>query len=714
VRAGAIVVIVAATLLDPTSDDIANRVFMAALAAWSSYRVARSAPTRSALAVDFAWAALTAALMPILEDADSCGLSEAAPFLIVTVSVVTLATQVPIRPAAAMLCVTLMTYAWGAAQLVGWERAYQIEDLYRIAFGWIIAVVLRAVVVRVAAAVDQSHSDHLATALENQISEARRDFISEQLAVLHDTAAATMLAVGQGTAPNSDRLAAQARRDLRLIRSAPGRVSEEPLDVVTLLSDATNRLGTPVSISGRDELWLPSELATAVCAAAREAVSNAQRHSGADIINIDVGGQQLVVSDNGSGFPADGKIGHGITESIIGRMKRAGGHATIRTGPRGTTVEIRWATEKPVPNPTTDRAVERLSNGYRVALTLLAITNLGMAVTWAVPATAHRPVQYVLAALAGACTLAALPSPLAQWRWTAAMAAACLGGIALTQQATLSSIELHSDANWSQLAIGFCLLPHTLRWTSGRAAAILTGLWIVPAGVMLWRYPDWSAFLAATFAACLIPQLGVAMFSSLARRAAAEVSRENQARLQVLSRERIAQALQHEYLDRYAAVVDRLTPLLTELSQGHPVTPALRHQARIESQRLRALFDEANSTNRQLLQQLYGAIQPAQDRGLEISLHVDDHLPMLPEDAVTSLMKRVTDALDTTASHARIVLSATEPGGVTVSILADVTDQRPEQLSADASAQVLSTDTLTWITFSTPVTSPASEQVVSA
>lgn len=713
-RTGAILVIAAATLLDPASDGVANRVFMAALAAWSSYRVVRSAPTRIAFAVDFVWAALTAALMPILEDAGSCGLSQAAPFLIVTVSVVTLAAQVPIRAAVAMLVVTLMTYAWGAAQLVGWERAYQIEDLYRIAFGWIIAVVLRAVVVRVAAAVDQSHSDHLATALENQISEARRDFISEQLAMLHDTAAATLLAVGQGTAPNSERLAAQARRDLRLLRSAPRTGGDQPLDVVTLLSDATDRIGAPVSIVGRDELWLPSALATAVCAAAREAVNNAQRHSGADIITIDVGGQQVVISDNGSGFPADNQIGHGVAESIIGRMKRAGGHATIKTGPRGTAVEIHWTTGKPAPLSNTDRAVERLSNGYRVALTFLAITNLVTAVAWALPATAHRPVQYVLAALAGACALAALPSPLAEWRSTAPTAAACLCGIALVQQASLSSIELNSDANWSQLAVGFCFLPHTLSWTSGRAAVALTALWLVPAGVMLWRDPGWSIFLAATVAACLIPQLGVAMFNSLARTAAAEVSRENQARLGVLGRERIAQAVQREYVDRYAAIVDRLTPLLIELSRGCPITPALRKQARIESQRLRALFDETTSTNGQLLRHLHRAIQPAQDRGLEISLHVDDRLPLLPEDAATSLMKRVSDVLDTTASQARIVLSSTDTGRVAVSILADVTDECPEQLWADDAAEILSTDTLTWITFSAPASRLTSDQVVGA
>ncbi|BBX05662.1 sensor histidine kinase [Mycolicibacterium aichiense] len=714
VRAGAILVISAATLFDPASDGVANLVFMAVLAGWSSFRIVRNAPTRGALTVDFGWAILTAALLSILEHAGTCGLSHAAPLVIVTVSVVTLAAQVSTRSAVAMLAVTLISYGWGAAQLIGWERTEKIDDLYRIAFGWIIAVVLRAVVLRVAAAVDQSHSDHLAAELANQVSEARRNFVAEQLAVLHDTAAATLLLVGQGATVTSERLAAQARRDLQILRSAPAMDSDRLMDTVALLEEATCRIGVPISITGRSELWLPGELATAICAAASEAMTNAQRHACADAITIDVGREHVVVCDNGSGFSPDTKMGNGVTESIVGRMKRAGGSATLTTGPGGTVVKIRWATARSRQNLDVDRTIEQLSAGYRIALVVLAITNLVAAVVWASPASTHRPVQYALAALAGLCALAGLPGRFSEWRWTAPTAATCLGAIAVMQQAELSAAELSTDANWSQLTIGFCLLPHTLSWSSGRAATVLIALWTVPAAVALSRSPDWSIFLAATIAACLIPQLGVAMFSSLARSAATEASRENRARLQVVGREHVAQALQREYLDRYAALVDRLTPLLTALSEGQPVTPALRRQARIESQRLRALFDEASSSNGQLLQQLQHAIGPAQDRGLEVSLHVDDDLPGLTEDAVTSLMGRVTDVLDIADSHARIVLTRADNGGVAVSVLVDVTDQHPEQLWADDSAQVVSTDTSTWVTFSTPAGNMASDQDVSA
>ena len=666
--------------------------------------------------MDFAWAFLAAMLMSVLEGAGQVGLLAAAPLSIVTVSVYTLAAQLELRWAFAMLAVMLAGYSWGAAELIGWTRASQINDLYRIGLGWTIAVVLRAVVLRLAAAADKSHSDRLAAELLSQVAEARRNFISEQLAVLHDTAAATLLLVGQGSPVASERLAAQSRRDLQILRSAPGPDNDRPMDVVALLRDAAEGAGAPVATTGRRELWLPGELATAVCASAREAVFNAQRHACSGTIRIDIGGQRVVVSDNGPGFAPGTQIGHGITESILGRMNRAGGYATIQTGPNGTTVTIRWPATKPALGQDesaseTDRTVARLTAGYRVAFTVLAVTNLIAAVEWAPLAISHRPVQCTLAVLVGLCALSALPGQSGGQRWIAPIAAVCLGLLALAQQADLSASELSTAANWSQLAVGLSLLPHALSWSSRRVAMILIALWTVPAAVALTRAPGWpmSLFLAATVAACLIPQLGVAMFSSLARSVATDANREAQARLRVVSREHVAQAIQREYLERAAAVIDRLIPLLTALSEGHPVTPEMRQRARIESQRLRALFDEAKSINGQLLQHLQRAIRPAQDRGLEVSLHVDDGLPLLTEDAVQSLVNRVIDVLEVAGSHARIVLTSVNDDSVAVSVLGDLTGQDHHQLQADDTMQFVSTDTSTWVTFSARVCRPGSD-----
>jgi hypothetical protein len=85
---------------------------------------------------------------------------------------------------------------------------------------------------------------------------------------------------------------------------------------------------------------------------------------------------------------------------------------------------------------------------------------------------------------------------------------------------------------------------------------------------------------------------------------------------------------------------------------------------------------------------------------LEVSLHVDDELPLLAADAVADLLNRVTDLLEMTDSHARIVLTDDGDGGIAVSVLADLTDQPHSGLGSDT-MQFVANDGSTWVTFST-------------
>ena len=94
----------------------------------------------------------------------------------------------------------------------------------------------------------------------------------------------------------------------------------------------------------------------ALVAAAREAMVNAARHGGGAVsvyaeCRDDVA--EVFVRDRGPGFvldevPADR---HGVRESIIGRMERNGGTATLRTAPgQGTEVHLRLPrTTEPAP-----------------------------------------------------------------------------------------------------------------------------------------------------------------------------------------------------------------------------------------------------------------------------------------------------------------------------------------------------------------------------
>ena len=85
----------------------------------------------------------------------------------------------------------------------------------------------------------------------------------------------------------------------------------------------------------------------AVVAAAREAMVNAAKHSGADRVQVyaEVEPDRLVVfvRDRGAGFdPADVPDDRlGLSQSVIGRMERNGGTAQIRSAPgEGTEVEL--------------------------------------------------------------------------------------------------------------------------------------------------------------------------------------------------------------------------------------------------------------------------------------------------------------------------------------------------------------------------------------
>jgi signal transduction histidine kinase len=85
----------------------------------------------------------------------------------------------------------------------------------------------------------------------------------------------------------------------------------------------------------------------ALCGATREALSNVMRHSGAGdvVVRVDMADQgvRVVVRDHGRGFVADrDRFGFGIHESILGRIRDAGGRAQVEASPGGGTRVTMW------------------------------------------------------------------------------------------------------------------------------------------------------------------------------------------------------------------------------------------------------------------------------------------------------------------------------------------------------------------------------------
>jgi signal transduction histidine kinase len=174
--------------------------------------------------------------------------------------------------------------------------------------------------------------------------------------VLHDTAASTLLMVGEGVpASANDRIRRQASRDLATLGQLgrdQGSEDQQPVPEGMDLIEAIRELLQGISIQvglrippGAD-LKVPDRVGRSIIGAVGEALTNIERHSGADhaTIAVELRGDEIeiTVSDAGAGFDPAHR-GRGLNESVIARMQRVGGAVDIRSNPgHGTVIELRW------------------------------------------------------------------------------------------------------------------------------------------------------------------------------------------------------------------------------------------------------------------------------------------------------------------------------------------------------------------------------------
>ena len=180
---------------------------------------------------------------------------------------------------------------------------------------------------------------------------------AEVAARIHDSVLQT-LALIQRHAGDPARVATIARRQERELRRwLYGSGVADAESVVAALADAAAEVeelhGVPVELASAGDAPL-DDGARQLVLAAREAMTNAAKFSGADEIAVyaEAGADGLLVfvRDRGAGFDrsevADDR--RGLVESIEGRLSRAGGTATVVTAPgSGTEVELRLPRSKP-------------------------------------------------------------------------------------------------------------------------------------------------------------------------------------------------------------------------------------------------------------------------------------------------------------------------------------------------------------------------------
>ena len=199
-----------------------------------------------------------------------------------------------------------------------------------------------------------------------RVRRIREEQRAEMAAHLHDSVLQTLALIQNRAGASSDvaRLARAQERELRawLYDGDAPADSDLPTDLRDYA--AALELDYPVRIDVVSA-GLPGERASGeVAAAAREAMLNAARHAGGEVsvyIEGNASSVDVYVRDRGPGFDleaiSDDRLG--IRQSILGRMRRAGGSATVRRGAGGgTEVHLRFVKDAlgtppaPAPDPT--------------------------------------------------------------------------------------------------------------------------------------------------------------------------------------------------------------------------------------------------------------------------------------------------------------------------------------------------------------------------
>lgn len=179
---------------------------------------------------------------------------------------------------------------------------------------------------------------------EKFLADARADMAAH----LHDSVLQT-LALIQRQSDDPKAVAGLARRQERELRNWLYGQPTEPSSLRRALEEAGAHVedehGLPVEVVCVGDAPLSEDLA-ALVQAAREAMTNAAKHSGAPGVDVYAEVEQdhanVFVRDRGCGFELS-QVGHdrlGVRGSIIGRMERHGGRATIRSA-SGEGTEVR-------------------------------------------------------------------------------------------------------------------------------------------------------------------------------------------------------------------------------------------------------------------------------------------------------------------------------------------------------------------------------------
>lgn len=228
---------------------------------------------------------------------------------------------------------------------------WTVNMLYFLPVQAVVARVLYECALTAARGADTESAGRAAAAVDLEVATARAAAEREHWAVLHDTAAATLLMVGGGVPKDAHPLVRrQARRDLAALDAEPCTPNLPAHRSVRLMA-GLRRIAAETSLSveftGPMRQLVPEAAAHAIIGAVGELLTNVARHAGVRQAQINLRAApellEVTVSDRGIGFTPTSMLGRGLRESVIARTERIGGQVTITSAPgHGTTASLRW------------------------------------------------------------------------------------------------------------------------------------------------------------------------------------------------------------------------------------------------------------------------------------------------------------------------------------------------------------------------------------
>ncbi|MDO8105631.1 PspC domain-containing protein [Isoptericola sp. b441] len=188
---------------------------------------------------------------------------------------------------------------------------------------------------------------------DERLARARASERADIAAHLHDSVLQT-LALIRSRASDSEEVARLARAQERELRTwlyddrvTPG--TSVAADLRAVVAEVEDQHGVPVEVVVVGDR-VPCERTAGLLRATREALTNAVRHGRPPVsVYLEIGPDtvEVFVKDRGDGFDPDAvpEDRFGVRESIVGRMRRLGGSARVRSRSEGTEVALRLPVE---------------------------------------------------------------------------------------------------------------------------------------------------------------------------------------------------------------------------------------------------------------------------------------------------------------------------------------------------------------------------------